>query len=86
MTPVNITEICQRFNKYAFHFSDNIDPATGRPFKESLTTVKGRGACTTITDERVLCEFLLWFSPETRQMLPTQGIEKTLEFARKYKK
>lgn len=85
-TPTNLTEICQRFGKHAFHFADNIDPETERPFKESLVTKKGRGACTTVNNDRVLCEFLLWLSPETRQMLPVAGLEKTLEFAKRYKK
>jgi len=83
---LNITPICKRFNKLPAHFRDNFEDKSGFGYE----TV-GRTQHTTI-DDKLIPDFLLWLSngakgcKEIRQMLARQGIEKTLEFARRYKK
>lgn len=77
---MNIAQICKNFGKRPLGFTDN---AVCKGHK--ITSRRGRAGFTDIPDE-LLPEFLLWLSPETRTMLPAEGVEKTLEFARRYKK
>ena len=83
---LNITPICKRFGKLPAHFKDGYEDKKLFGYEE-----QGRVMHTTI-DESLIPEFLLWLSngakgyKPLRQMLPTEGIEKTLEFARRYKK
>lgn len=78
MTP--ITKICQAFGKQASHYVDN------KGIRPQCTIVKGRYGAGTEIPESLLPHFLWWLSEETRTMLHTQGVEKTLEFAKRYKK
>ena len=76
----DIAQICKNFGKRPLQFTDN---AACNGY--SIESRRGRNGFTKIPDE-LLPEFLLWLSPETRQMLPLKGIEETLKFAKEYKK
>jgi len=77
---IEITSICKIWGKRASHFTDN------RKLDTSKVVARGGINGNTQIPDELLTEFLLWLSPETRQMLPLEGVEKTLEFAKRYKK
>lgn len=65
----NITPICVKYGKKPSHFLDNpsiIDLISTYNWVVNIT--RGRNGGTHI-DDRLLAEFYLWLSPETRNMV-----------------
>jgi len=73
---IEITSICKKYKKRAPHFTDNL--------KLDTTGVIARGGIGggTQIPERLLTDFLMWLSPETREMVGEIGAKATLDFIR----